>query len=155
MLGRGGHGVLTKPIRQDVLLQAITDCVSHNNVTAPEAGSHRIVIVEDNDDLRDTFRILLEMRGHVVFEVRNGIDGLACILADRPDVAIIDIGLSGLDGYEVARRVRATIGPATFLIATTGYAQDSDRARARAAGFDAHFVKPFDFELIEQLLGER
>ncbi|MDP1859922.1 MAG: response regulator, partial [Gemmatimonadaceae bacterium] len=123
---------------------------------APKVGTaRRIVLVEDNDDLRDLFRILLEHCGHYVKEARDGIEGLAHILAERPDLAIIDIGLRGMDGYEVARQVRSALGHTVLLVAMTGYVQESDRLEALAAGFDTHMTKPFDIRVVEQLLDTR
>jgi CheY-like chemotaxis protein len=123
-------------------------------VAAAAVGSvRRIVLVEDNSDLREGFRMVLEESGHHVDEARDGIEGLAIILAEKPDVAIIDIGLRGMNGYEVARRVRATLGNSVLLVAMTGYEQESDRLEALAAGFDMHMTKPVDIELVERMLG--
>ena len=121
---------------------------------APMAGGRRrIVLIEDNDDLRGTFRELLEQSGHQVEEARDGNEGVARIIAERPDVALVDIGLPGMDGYEVARRVRAVLGQSVMLIAMTGYGQRSDRLQALAAGFDTHLTKPIDIGAVELLLG--
>jgi len=123
---------------------------------APMAGAaRRIVLVEDNDLLRETFRELLELSGHHVKEARDGIEGLARILADKPDVAIVDIGLPGMDGHEVARRVRAALGHSVLLVAMTGYGQESDRLRALSGGFDTHLTKPLDIKLVERMLDTR
>jgi PAS domain S-box-containing protein len=123
--------------------------------TSPDvraATGRRVVLVEDNDDIRVVLREVLEDRGHHVAEASNGLDGLARILADRPDVAIVDVGLPGLDGYEVARLVRAALGSTIVLVAMTGYGQESDRLRALAAGFDTHLTKPVDMDQVEQML---
>src|SRR4030095_14127315 len=82
--------------------------------------ARRVVLVEDNADLREGFRIVLEASGHHVEEARDGIEGLAVILAAEPDVAIIDIGLRGINGYEVARRVRAAARAAVVPGALAG-----------------------------------
>ena len=112
----------------------------------------RIALVEDDEDLRFAFRLMLERRSHQVYETENGVDGLACILAQQPDVAIVDIGLPGIDGYEVARRVRQMLGLSMMLVAMTGHGRESDRLQARAAGFDVHMCKPIDIELVERML---
>ncbi|MDP2340318.1 MAG: response regulator [Deltaproteobacteria bacterium] len=112
----------------------------------------RILLVDDSGDLRSTFRRVLEHRGHHVMEAEDGIEGLALILSEKPDVAIVDIGLPGLDGYEVARRVRATLGDSIRLAAMTGYSSDHDRSTALQAGFDLQLTKPVDIALIERLL---
>jgi CheY-like chemotaxis protein len=103
----------------------------------------RVLIIEDDDDARESLRLLLESVGHRVVEAADGTQGVALALAERPDVILIDLGLSGLDGYEVARMVRATqLGKTVSLIAVTGYGQVNDRESSKAAGFDAHLVKP-------------
>jgi CheY-like chemotaxis protein len=105
--------------------------------------SRRVLIIEDNDDARESLRILLESVGHRVAEARDGPRGVALALAEPPDVVLIDLGLPGLDGYDVARRLRSTLGGKTpRLIAVTGYGQAADRQRSKEAGFDAHLVKP-------------
>ena len=113
----------------------------------------RILIVEDNDDNRELTRLLLELEGHTVSTVGDGESGVAVVIAERPDVALVDIGLPGIDGFEVARRLRAGPGAATtLLIALTGYGTPQDRQRAMAAGFDAFLVKPFDLANFEALV---
>ncbi len=119
---------------------------------ATAVRARRIVLIEDHDLLRETFRILLQQNGHQVKEARDGIEGLALILAEEPDVAIIDITLPGMDGCEVARQVRAALGQSVLLIAMTGNREESDRLRALADGFDAHLTKPFDINLVERML---
>ena len=105
----------------------------------------RALVVEDNDDAREMLRTLLELDGHTVHVAANGIAGLAAALEHRPDVAVVDIGLPEMDGYEVARKLRASESLKTIkLIALTGYGQADDARRAYEAGFDLHVVKPVD-----------
>jgi PAS domain S-box-containing protein len=105
----------------------------------------RILVVEDYADAREAVRALLEADGHGVEIATSGDDGVAKALDLTPDVAIVDVGLPGLDGYEVARRIRrAPAGQRVYLIALTGYGQANDRRRAHEAGFDVHLVKPLD-----------
>ncbi|HKW90879.1 MAG TPA: response regulator [Methylomirabilota bacterium] len=116
---------------------------------APEAGAavspRRIVIVEDSRDSRDMLRFLLERAGHQVHEAVDGPSGVTAILTHRPDIALVDVGLPGLDGYEVARRVRAEQGGQTVrLVALTGYGLPEDQRRSHEAGFDGHLVKPVE-----------
>jgi signal transduction histidine kinase/DNA-binding response OmpR family regulator len=129
---------------------------------APVTGRHpavrrgaglSILVVEDNEDSRDMLQMLLEARGHSVDVAADGPGGLAALLAGAHDVALLDIGLPGVDGYEVARRVRER-APArtTRLIAITGYGQIEDRARALGAGFDDHLVKPVSVNDLERVL---
>jgi signal transduction histidine kinase/ActR/RegA family two-component response regulator len=115
--------------------------------TAPagalRSGRRRILVIEDNDDSREMLRMLLTLAGHEVHEAADGPTGLVVARTVVPDVALIDVGLPALDGYEVARRLRgAEEGKAMRLIAITGYGQADDRQRARQAGFDAHLTKP-------------
>ena len=113
----------------------------------PDRG-RRLLIVEDNDDGRQTLRTLLEMLGHEVHEAADGAAGVAAALALQPDVCFIDIGLPELDGYEVARRVKAA-KPAIRLVALTGYGRFEDLERARDAGFDEHLLKPASMDLLQ------
>ena len=115
-------------------------------------SSRRILVVEDNPDSRETLRTLLELWGHHVEVAGDGRQGVEKALDWRPEVAVVDIGLPLLDGYEVARRVRAALGRSIFLIALTGYGQPHDHRRAFEAGFDAHLVKPAKLEAIQDLL---
>ena len=87
-------------------------------------------------------RHCLELSGHHVDVAEDGVRGVEHARAIQPDVALVDIGLPGMDGYEVARRIRRDLGGAIRLIALTGYGQPEDRRRAAAAGFDAYLVKP-------------
>jgi CheY-like chemotaxis protein len=115
-------------------------------------GPRRVLIVEDNVDARETLRLLLQMWGHQVAVVGTGGQGVQQALQDRPDVVLIDIGLPGLDGYEVARRIRAGLGSRPLLLAMTGYGPPHDGRRARDAGFDLHLVKPIDPQTLHGLL---
>ena len=115
--------------------------------------SRSILIVEDNEDARESLRLLLESLGHRVIEAGEGHSGLALALHHRPEVVLIDLGLPGLDGYEVARALRASPdGKTTTLIAVTGYGQAEDRRRSKDAGFDAHLVKPVSQSLLSTLI---
>jgi signal transduction histidine kinase/DNA-binding response OmpR family regulator len=104
----------------------------------------RILLVEDNDDARKMLQMLLTLAGHEVDSAPDGVTGLEKAGTKRHDVMVIDLGLPGLDGYEVARRLRASGRVDVGLIALTGYGQPNDRQRALDAGFDAHVVKPVD-----------
>ena len=114
----------------------------------------RILIVEDNDDVRTMLGRALAIEGHHVREARDGATGIAMAAAERPDAALIDIGLPDVDGYEVARRLRADDAAGrTALIAVTGYGQQEDQRRARDAGFDVHLTKPVSPELVIRAVG--
>lgn len=111
-----------------------------------------ILLIEDNADAREALRVLLELEGYDVEAAADGSQGLEIARAKAPAVALIDIGLPGIDGYEVARRLRALSGPRSSLVALTGYSDPEDRRRAEDAGFDAHVVKPVDPEALTRLL---
>ncbi|MEP7301402.1 MAG: ATP-binding protein [Caldimonas sp.] len=119
----------------------------------PALAPRRIVVVEDNVDNRELMEVLLGMNGHTVTALGNGEAGVAAILAEHPELAIVDLGLPGIDGFEVARRVRAApAAAATLLFAVTGYGTPEDRARALGAGFDGFLVKPFDLEVFDRIV---
>jgi PAS domain S-box-containing protein len=104
----------------------------------------QFLVVEDNADAAEMLRTALELQGHAVYTCGDGLTGVETARLKQPDVMLVDIGLPGLDGYEVARQVRAALGPTPILIAVTGFGQPEDRHRALAAGFDAHLVKPVE-----------
>jgi PAS domain S-box-containing protein len=113
----------------------------------------RILLIEDNSDVRESLRNLLELWHHEVYEAADGRAGIDAVLKLRPDVALIDIGLPALDGYEVARRLRASIDSThTVLIALTGYARGDDRQRATDAGFDGYLTKPVEPKRLIELI---
>jgi CheY-like chemotaxis protein len=103
--------------------------------------ARHVVIVEDSDDSRLSLQKILEQEGHTVHTAIDGPSGFEVIAQMRPDVAVIDIGLPGLDGYGLAEQLRS-LGLRTYLIALTGYGLAEDRRRALASGFDAHVTKP-------------
>jgi signal transduction histidine kinase/ActR/RegA family two-component response regulator len=113
----------------------------------------RVLVIEDNADAREAVQILLEIWGHEVQSAADGHRGLAIAQAWNPQVALVDIGLPGLDGYALAGRLRdLPAGRQLFLVALTGYGQPADRQRALAAGFDAHLVKPVDADELAGVL---
>ena len=112
----------------------------------------QVLVVDDNADGREMLKTVLVMQGHNVDEAEDGITAVERALESCFDVAIIDIGLPGFDGYEVARRIRAgSNGNVAKLIALTGYGQEEDRRLALAAGFDEHLVKPVDPDVLSKL----
>jgi diguanylate cyclase len=117
----------------------------------PARAPRDIVIVEDEPDVREALRIVLESAGHRVEVAGNGQSGLEKIRNCRPDIAILDIGLPGISGYEVAHRLRED-RLRVFLIALTGYGGEDDRQRAFSAGFDAHLAKPADMGELSGLI---
>jgi signal transduction histidine kinase/FixJ family two-component response regulator len=124
------------------------------------AVQRRVLIVEDNRDAREMFRMMLELDGHQVIEAEEGYAGLQLLRAQAPDVAFIDVGLPGLDGYEIARRFRCESdgkrpdGRKVLLVALTGYGTPDALERSRRAGFDHHLIKPVNPEALYRLLNK-
>jgi PAS domain S-box-containing protein len=135
-LGCGSEFIVRLPVtKASVYEEAETPAPIH-------AAAHRVLLIEDNADARDMARLGLELLGQTVSTASNGKTGVEMALADPPDAVIVDIGLPGLDGYEVGRRLREALGDRIRLVALTGYSQPEDRRRVREAGFDVHLVKP-------------
>ena len=122
---------------------------------APNCGKLRILVVDDNRDAAESLVLLLGIDGHHVQMANDGPAALEMARAEDADVIILDIGLPGMDGYSVAQAIRrSNESSRALLIAVTGYGQPDDREKSRAAGFDAHLVKPIDFETLRKLLAE-
>ncbi|HEU4538675.1 MAG TPA: hybrid sensor histidine kinase/response regulator, partial [Polyangiaceae bacterium] len=118
-----------------------------------KAGPYRVLVVEDNEDARELVLAWLEAGGHTAQGAADGQAGLELAVATRPDVALVDIGLPVLDGYEVAKSLRAAQGgDSVYLVAVTGYGRPEDKARALDAGFDAYIVKPLDKNALARAL---
>ena len=149
-LGRGSEFVVRLPHAPGARVAA--EDVRESTPTPIPTGPRHILIVEDGADNRESLQELLEAHGHRVDIAVDGEGGVEQALACRPEVALVDIGLPRLDGYEVARRIRGAMGSKILLIALTGYGQPDDRARAAAAGFDVHITKPLDFRALERLI---
>jgi PAS domain S-box-containing protein len=115
--------------------------------------ARRILIVDDNIDAANSLAEMLQIDGHITEVVYTGKDALAHASAQPVDVVLLDIGLPDMTGYEVAARMRPNIGPVQ-LIALTGYGQSEDVRRASEAGFDAHLIKPVDFDELERIIAE-
>jgi signal transduction histidine kinase/ActR/RegA family two-component response regulator len=138
-----------------VRLPAVTRAPATERVSPPAAPTRRrrVLLAEDQPDAREMLSVALRSAGHDVFDAADGPGAVAEAARCHPEVAIIDIGLPGYDGYEVARTVRrADGGEAMYLIALTGYGQPEDKQRAEAAGFDLHIVKPVDPAHLNRLI---
>lgn len=148
--GQGSEFLIWLPIAKTIPTAGKT--VPATNRQATLAG-HRIMVIDDNRDAADSLAMLLKFLGA---EVRTSYDGQAALEllpAFQPTVVLLDIGMPGLDGYEVARRIRQqSLGGDLVLVAMTGWGQAEDRRRSAAAGFNHHFVKPVDPAALEQLL---
>jgi CheY-like chemotaxis protein len=115
----------------------------------------RVLVADDNVDSADMLTMLLEELGNDVQAAHDGQEALSIAASFRPDVAILDIGMPKLNGYDVAQRVRAeTWGAEVALIALTGWGQSEDRRRSREAGFDHHLVKPVDGATLRKLIAD-
>ena len=112
-----------------------------------------VLIVEDNADQAQTLQAFLGMKGHQLEVASSGPAAIEMARRLRPDIVLLDIGLPGLDGFEVARRLRDEHGGSLRIIAITAYGSDNDRRLAQEAGCDVHLVKPADPRFIESLLG--
>jgi CheY-like chemotaxis protein len=113
----------------------------------------RILVADDNRDAGETLAMLLRLDGHEVHVATNGLEAIEMFAQLRPDVAILDIGMPGLSGHEVAQRIRRLGGDPVTLIAVTGWGQKADKDRAAASGFDHHFTKPVEPTVLSRLLG--
>jgi CheY-like chemotaxis protein len=112
-----------------------------------------VLLIDDNRDAAESMTVLLELWGHEVRIAYNGPDALTLAAEFRPDAALLDIGLPGMNGYEVAKRLRGLPGwEGVMLVAITGYGQDEDRRRSCEAGFDHHLTKPVEPAMVQSLL---
>jgi len=146
--GRGGEFIVRLPLSEKRSAQTSDD--ARTTSARPDL---RVLVVDDHDDSRAMLRLALQQSGYEAIEAMDGIEGVQLALTSRPDAAIVDIGLPGIDGYEVARRLRKLPDGANIaLIALTGYGQIEDRERALRAGFDEHLAKPLDTERLEAAL---
>jgi CheY-like chemotaxis protein/anti-sigma regulatory factor (Ser/Thr protein kinase) len=146
--GRGSEFVLRIPAL--AMASPPADVVAAPTAASP---SRLVLVIEDDSDVRYSFGVLLGLLGHRVEEAASGLEGMDKLLALRPDVALIDIGLPGLNGYALARAVRESPGGASlFLVALTGYGTAEDRQNALDAGFDAHLPKPVEESALVDVL---
>ncbi len=151
-LGKGSTFTMRLPISEGSALSA--ESVAPRSL--PTAGNRprEVLVIEDNADSREMLVSLLERDGYRVYEAGDGTEGIEQAIARRPRALLVDIGLPGVDGYQVAKTVRAALGDAVFMVALTGYGQPDDKSRALAAGFDVHFTKPVDLKAIKALLNQ-
>jgi len=125
-----------------------------NNCEKP-CIKRRVLIIEDNRDAREMFRMMLELAGHEVLEAEEGHAGLSLLKTAHPDIAVVDVGLPGLTGYEIARRFHDEAPAAAahvMLVALTGYGTPEARERSRQAGFDYHLIKPVNAEALDEIM---
>jgi signal transduction histidine kinase/CheY-like chemotaxis protein len=147
---RGSEFVVRLPLMADPPGPGATPTDTGRGAAPPP---RRVLVVDDNVDVAASLARFLELTGHDVRTAHDGPAALDAVRADRPEVVLLDIGLPGMDGYEVARRLRELLATAgVVLVALTGYGQEGDRRRSREAGFDHHLVKPVDPAALQELL---
>jgi two-component system CheB/CheR fusion protein len=153
-LGKGSEFVVQLPVVKDKGQGTKGEAESPTPGPSPFGlrPSRRVLVVDDNRDAAESLGMLLRLWGHEVRTAHDGRSGLKAALSYRPQVVLLDIGLPGLDGYEVARRLREEFGGAALLVAMTGYGREEDRRRAEEVGFDAHLTKPADPAALRSLL---
>lgn len=150
-LGKGAEFTVRLPLA----VQSITGQPFTNGIRPPGRTTKplRILVVDDNVDAADSLEQLLKRAGHAVRAMHGGLESVDAARNYKPDVMLLDIALPGLNGYQIAERLRST--PETkgiVLIATTGYGQDEDRQRAMQSGFDHHVTKPIDSHALGEIL---
>jgi CheY-like chemotaxis protein len=148
-IGKGSPFILRLPLDAPTI-----SAVSPERGYLPRIRPFRMVIVEDNFLAARSTQMLLNELGHQTEIAHNGFQAIALVEQFRPEVVLCDLGLPGIDGYEVARRLRHSDLSEIHLISTSGYGQEEDKQRALDAGFDAHLVKPIDFRELQRLLSE-
>ena len=127
------------------------------NITAMirDCQAHRILVVDDDRDSAEAMTILLKIYGHEVATAYDGIEAIEIARMFRPDIALLDLSMPKLSGYDVARRIREEAGkPGLILVALTGWGGEEDKRRSIEAGFNVHMVKPIDFTALEKLVAE-
>jgi CheY-like chemotaxis protein len=113
----------------------------------------KVLIADDNRDAAESLAMLLQLEGHEITVVHDGHEAIAAFDSVRPDAALLDIGMPGMDGYEIARHIRRSPhGRSVLLIAVTGWGQDTDKTQALQAGFNHHFTKPVEPDVLAALL---
>jgi signal transduction histidine kinase/CheY-like chemotaxis protein len=151
--GQGSEFVVRLPACADGAVDAGTAPAAHAPRQASE--SLRILVVEDARDTRDLLELVLELDGHEVVTAVDGDEGLARFHSFDPEVVVLDIGLPGMNGFDVARRIRAERGEDVLLIAATGYGDALTRTRAHQVGFDGHLVKPIAHAELSAMIASR
>ncbi|MDB5947678.1 MAG: sensory box protein [Ramlibacter sp.] len=152
-VGRGSTFTARLPLMVDGAAQADPAAPAQALDDADAGSSLRVLVVDDNVDAADTLAALLEMGGHATRVANDGYQAIEMAQAFRPQVVFLDIGLPGMNGYEVARRLRDTPGMERgILVALTGWGTREDRDRSTEAGFDHHLTKPADMTAVETLL---
>jgi signal transduction histidine kinase len=146
-VGKGSEFVIRLP-----LAAGADDAAPVERRRLEEQRARRILVIEDGEDTRAALKAALEQLGHEVLDSADGVAGAERAIQHVPEVVFVDIGLPGVDGYEVARRIRAARGRSVLLVALSGYGQPEDRRSALAAGFDVHLTKPVELERLASVI---
>jgi len=153
--GRGSEFVVELPIYDSVEQISSVEKVNEGlESTSAKIHSRHVLVVDDNTDALEAVAIVLEMNGHRVQLASDGSSALEMAEKSKPEVILLDIGMPGMDGYEVAKRLRKTTwGARVRLVALTGWGQEKDKEKAKLAGFDAHLTKPVEPDVLERVMG--
>ena len=151
-VGRGSRFIVRIPLLEAIASRSEAPASAQGDAHEARAAIRQLLLVEDNDDIRETLSMLLEHLGYAVSTASDGPSGVSAALERPPDAMLINIGLPGFDGYEVARRLRPILPSSTMLVALTGYGQPEDRRRSKESGFDCHLTKPVDIDVLDALL---
>ena len=143
-VGRGATFAIHLPV-------AKYDGPSRGSIVEKVQAKRRILVVDDNHAAADSTVAILEFDGHQVKAAYTAEAALTQVETYQPDLVLLDIGLPGMSGYEVVQRIKSA-DPSIYVVAVTGYGRPEDRKRSEAAGFDAHFVKPFDVDALRQIM---
>jgi CheY-like chemotaxis protein len=151
--GKGSEFIVELPV--DRLDARSTPAVVGGDETSIGSPRHRILVVDDNQDAADTLATLLKMLGHDTQKTHDGLQALKAAEDDRPEIILLDIGMPGMSGYDVCRRIRQQPGGREIvIIAVTGWGQEEDRRNSHAAGFDYHLVKPVELSALRAVFAE-
>jgi CheY-like chemotaxis protein len=154
-VGHGAVFTVRLPAFQEDPSHSMIPKASESSAVLLNSRHYRVLVVDDNEDAADMLAVAVQIAGYETAVAHDGPEALAVAATFRPDVALLDIGLPVMDGYELAARLRELLPTKPLhLIAVTGYGQEDHRERSRAAGFDMHFVKPIDVASLLLVLNE-
>jgi CheY-like chemotaxis protein len=146
-----GHGT-TFVVRLPLATPPVLDRLESGGPGRHAGVSSRVLVAEDIPDAAEMLRLMLESMGHQVRVAADGVQAVAIAREFAPQIALLDIGMPRMDGYEAARQIRTMLGHEVVLVALTGWGQEADQRHARDAGFDRHLTKPADPDVLEELI---
>jgi CheY-like chemotaxis protein/two-component sensor histidine kinase len=152
--GKGSEFIVTLPVSQSETPLEPASPVSAGAVDTLHSLGVRVLVVDDNRDSADACSLLLQTCGYEVRTAYSGQEALAITDGFRPKIALLDVGMPGMNGYEVARRLREKWAADVILVAVTGWGQAEDKRKTQAAGFDHHVTKPVNFDVLARLLAQ-